>query len=35
MGTKLVVKTNRLIEALQTLSLAETRLLQLAIVNAR
>lgn len=35
MGTKLVVKTNRLIEALQTLSLAETRLLQLAIVDAR
>jgi len=32
---KLVVKTNRLIEALQTLSLAETRLLQLAIVGAR
>lgn len=35
MGNKLVVKTNRLIEALQTLSLAETRLLQLAIVNSR
>lgn len=35
MGNKLVVKTNRLIESLQTLSLAETRLLQLAIVNAR
>lgn len=35
MTNKLVVKTNRLIEALQTLSLAETRLLQLAIVGAR
>lgn len=35
MTNKLVVKTNRLVEALQTLSLAETRLLQLAIVGAR
>lgn len=35
MSSKLVVKTNRLVEALQTLSLAETRLLQLAIVGAR
>ena len=35
MSNKLVVKTNRLIEALQTLTLAETRLLQLAIVEAR
>jgi len=34
-ASKLVVKTNRLVEALQTLSLAETRLLQLAIVGAR
>lgn len=35
MSNKLVVKTNRLVEALQTLSLAETRLLQLAIIGAR
>ncbi len=31
----LVVKSNRLIQAIQTLSLSETRLLQLAIVDAR
>lgn len=31
----LVVKSNRLVQALQTLSLTETRLLQLAIVDAR
>lgn len=33
--TDLVVKSNRLVQALQTLSLSETRLLQLAIVDAR
>lgn len=33
--TDLVVKSNRLVQALQTLTLSETRLLQLAIVNAR
>ncbi|WP_216938046.1 MULTISPECIES: replication initiation protein RepM [unclassified Acinetobacter] len=31
----LVVKSNKLVQALQTLSLSETRLLQLAIVDAR
>lgn len=31
----LVVKSNKLVQAIQTLSLAETRLLQLAIVDAR
>lgn len=31
----LIVKSNRLIQAIQTLSLAETRLLQLAIIDAR
>ena len=33
--TDLVVKSNKLVQALQTLSLSETRLLQLAIVDAR
>ncbi|WP_180064338.1 replication initiation protein RepM [Acinetobacter sp. YH16042] len=33
--TDLVVKSNRLVQALQTLTLSETRLLQLAIVDAR
>ena len=32
---ELVVKSNRLIQAIQTLSLSETRLLQLAIVDSR
>ena len=31
----LVVKSNKLVQALQTLTLSETRLLQLAIVDAR
>lgn len=31
----LIVKSNRLVQAIQTLSLAETRLLQLAIIDAR
>lgn len=34
-SNNLVVKTNRLVEALQTLSLVETRLVQLAIIDAR
>ena len=33
--TDLVVKSNKLVQALQTLTLSETRLLQLAIVDAR
>lgn len=33
--TDLVVKSNKLVQALQTLSLSETRLLQLAIIDAR
>lgn len=33
--SNLVVKSNKLVQALQTLSLVETRLLQLAIVDAR
>lgn len=33
--TDVVVKSNKLVQALQTLSLSETRLLQLAIVDAR
>lgn len=33
--TDLVVKSNRLVQALQTLTLSETRLLQLAIIDAR
>ena len=33
--TDLVVKSNKLVQAIQTLSLSETRLLQLAIVDAR
>lgn len=33
--TDLVVKSNKLVQALQTLNLSETRLLQLAIVDAR
>ncbi|MBF7684088.1 replication initiation protein [Acinetobacter sp. B5B] len=31
----LIVKSNRLVQAIQTLSLAETRLLQLAVIDAR
>ena len=31
----LVVKSNKLVQALQTLTLAETRVIQLAIVDAR
>lgn len=33
--TDLVVKSNKLVQALQTLTLSETRLLQLAIIDAR
>jgi len=33
--TDLVVKSNKLVQALQTLNLSETRLLQLAIIDAR
>lgn len=35
MMSNLVIKSNKLVQALQTLSLVETRLLQLAIVDAR
>ena len=33
--TDLVVKSNKLVQALQSLSLSETRLLQIAIIDAR